>query len=70
MCLRCNAGMATWERGFLHEYAGTKSLHHPTTEVVPPVFATLLIMVIAKQWIFLWLRDGIAIIRFMTFFLR
>jgi len=53
MCLRCNAGMATWERGFLHEYAGTKSLHHPTTEVVPPVFATLLIVVNAKQWIFL-----------------
>ena len=27
------AGMANWERGYIHEYAGTKGLHHPTTEV-------------------------------------
>ena len=27
-------GMATWERGFVHEYAGTKNLYHPTTEVM------------------------------------
>ena len=33
-CLRLhfNAGMAAWERGFVHEYAGGKGLHHPTTE--------------------------------------
>ena len=26
-------GMEAWERGFVHEYAGSKGLHHPTTEV-------------------------------------
>ena len=33
------AGMANWERGYIHEYAGTKGLHHPTTEVPAPAFA-------------------------------
>jgi hypothetical protein len=29
---RYELGMAAWERGFIHDYAGTKGLHHPTTE--------------------------------------
>jgi hypothetical protein len=26
--------MAAWERGVVHEYAASKGLHHPTTEVI------------------------------------
>jgi len=33
--LQLPGGMANWERGYIHEYAGTKGLHHPTTEVSP-----------------------------------
>jgi hypothetical protein len=32
-CLLHEPGMATWERGCVHEYAGSKGSHHPTTEV-------------------------------------
>jgi hypothetical protein len=33
-CLCCELGMAAWERGVVHEYAASKGLHHPTTEVI------------------------------------